>query len=125
MQLNVNAYWILISCFILWTKNYTSELPFSAFQNLYHMKTTPSSARSSYFQAYQVIFDFDKNYKHLWFFAMGQWLHGQLNYEQVPPSKRVPITFRRGYVWTQGLHTEMSNLEKIERLREKADPEQN
>lgn len=39
MQLNVNAYKILISCFVLWTKCFYAELPFRVFQNLYWMKT--------------------------------------------------------------------------------------
>ncbi|GMN69274.1 hypothetical protein TIFTF001_038323 [Ficus carica] len=53
MQLNANAYRILASCFILWTKNFVAELPFRAFQNLYRMKSTPSSSGSYYFQSYK------------------------------------------------------------------------
>ncbi|GMN61497.1 hypothetical protein TIFTF001_030584 [Ficus carica] len=56
MQLNANAYRILISCFILWTKNYTSKLSSRAFQNLYRMKTVPASSGSNYFQGYQGTF---------------------------------------------------------------------
>ncbi|GMN52748.1 hypothetical protein TIFTF001_021888 [Ficus carica] len=71
------------------------------------MKTAPSSIGSYYFQGYQGTFnagcpDYDKNYKHLWSFAVGRWLHGQLNYDHVPFSERVPINFRRGlakYNW--------------------------
>ncbi|GMN71774.1 hypothetical protein TIFTF001_053448 [Ficus carica] len=130
MQLNSNAYRILISYFVLWTKNYTSELSFRAFQNLYRMKTALPSIGSYYFQGYQGTFitgcpDSDKNYKHLWFFAAGRWLHGRLPYDEVTPWERVPITFRRGYVWTQGLYTDARNLERIEKLHEKADPERN
>ena len=43
MQLKANAYRILISCFVLWMKYLYVELPFSMFQNLYRMKTAPSS----------------------------------------------------------------------------------
>ncbi|GMN48311.1 hypothetical protein TIFTF001_017477 [Ficus carica] len=91
MQLNANIYRILISCFVLWTKNYTAKLP----------------------------------YKHLSFFTAGWWLHGHLPYGEVPPGERVPITFRRGYVWTRGPHTDARILARIDALREKADPERN
>ncbi|GMN58630.1 hypothetical protein TIFTF001_027727 [Ficus carica] len=125
MKLNANAYLILISFF-----NYASELPFRAFQNLYWMKTAPLSAGSYYFQGYQGAFiagcpDSDKNYKHLWFFVSDRWLHGHLPYDEVPSWECVPITFRRGYVWTQGPHTEATNLERIERLHDKADLKRN
>ncbi|GMN65307.1 hypothetical protein TIFTF001_034381 [Ficus carica] len=56
MQLNVNAYRVLISCFILWAKNFDEELSFRAFQNLYRMKMAPASSRSYYFQGYQGMF---------------------------------------------------------------------
>ena len=39
--------------------------------------------------------------------------------------KRVPVTFKKGYVWTQELHTKSSNWKRIEKLREKADPKWN
>ncbi|GMN61369.1 hypothetical protein TIFTF001_030455 [Ficus carica] len=48
-QLNANAYRILVGCFILWAKNFAAELPFRAFQNLYRMKSAPSSEGSYYF----------------------------------------------------------------------------
>ena len=56
MQLNVNTYRILISCFVLWTKNFIAELPFRAFQNLYRMKSALASSGSYYFQGYQGTF---------------------------------------------------------------------
>ncbi|GMN22475.1 hypothetical protein TIFTF001_040264 [Ficus carica] len=48
-SLNANAYRILVGSFILWAKNFATELPFRAFQNLYRMKSAPSSAGSYYF----------------------------------------------------------------------------
>ncbi|GMN65275.1 hypothetical protein TIFTF001_034341 [Ficus carica] len=130
MQLDANAYRILISCFVLWAKYYCAELLFRVFQNLYRMKKTPSLTGSYYFQGYQGTFivgcpDSDKNYKYLLFHAAGRWLSGRLDYAQVPSGERVPLTFRRGYVWTQGPHAETINLERIEKLQEKADPERN
>ncbi|GMN19420.1 hypothetical protein TIFTF001_039814 [Ficus carica] len=56
MQLNANTYRILISCYILWAKNFVTELPFSAFQNLYRMKSAPAYSGSYYFQGYQGTF---------------------------------------------------------------------
>ena len=52
MQLNANAYCILISCYILWVKNFTEEMPFRAFQILFRMKTTLASSKFYYFQGY-------------------------------------------------------------------------
>ncbi|GMN39649.1 hypothetical protein TIFTF001_008874 [Ficus carica] len=49
-QLNANAYRILVSCFVLWTKHFAAELSFRAFQNLYRMKSAPSSSVFYYFQ---------------------------------------------------------------------------
>ena len=128
-QLNANAYRILVSCFILWSKQYAEELPFSAFQNLYRMKSAPSSAGSYYFQGFKGSFitkcpDSDKQFKHLWFYAGGRWLHGHLLRGQLDPSERVPVVFRRGYVWTRtphipeetrGLVNELQGLEEGER----------
>ncbi|GMN54125.1 hypothetical protein TIFTF001_023260 [Ficus carica] len=76
-QLNANAYRILVGCFILWAKNFAAELPFQAFQNLYRMKSAPSSAGSYYFQGFKGTFvpkcpDSDKQFKHLWFYAGGR-----------------------------------------------------
>lgn len=70
MQLNTNAYHILTSCFILWTKNFIAKRSFRAFQNLYRMKSAPSSSGSYYFQGYKRTFitgclDSDKQFKHL------------------------------------------------------------
>ncbi|GMN59819.1 hypothetical protein TIFTF001_028901 [Ficus carica] len=107
-QLNVNAYRILISCFILWTKHFTAKLPFRAFQNLYRMKSAPSSSGFYYFQGFKGTFimgcpDSDKQFKHLWFYAGG----------------------RRGYVWTRALHIPEMTLAKVEALRELSDLERN
>ena len=82
MQLNTNAYCILISCYILWVKNFIEEMPFRAFQILFRMKTAPASSKSYYFQGYLGTFitgclDSDKQFKHLWFYVGSRWLHGQ------------------------------------------------
>ncbi|GMN51469.1 hypothetical protein TIFTF001_020610 [Ficus carica] len=108
-QLNANAYRILVGCFILWAKNFAAEMPFRAFQNLYRMKSAPSSAGSYYFQGFKGTFvakcpDSDKQFKHLWFYAGGRWLHGHLARNELPQSERVPVTFRNGYVWTRAPH---------------------
>ncbi|GMN60596.1 hypothetical protein TIFTF001_029687 [Ficus carica] len=108
-QLNANAYRILVGCFILWAKNFATELPFWAFQYLYRMKSAPSSAGSYYFQGFKGTFvakcpDSDKQFKHLWFYAGGRWLHGHLARNELPRSERVPVTFRNGYVWTRAPH---------------------
>ncbi|GMN52477.1 hypothetical protein TIFTF001_021615 [Ficus carica] len=129
MQLNASAYRILISCFVLWAKNFDEELPFRAFQNLYRIKTTPASSGSYYFQGYQGTFitscpNTDKQFKHLWFYAGGRWLHGQRPYSDVLSWERVPITFMRGYVWIRGPHVAASCTEKID-LFQKVDPERN
>lgn len=105
MQLNTNAYWILISCFVFWAKPFYMELPFSVFQNLYRLKTAPSSIRSYYFQGYQGTFiascqDSDKNYKYLWFYAKGEWLSGRIDFSHVSLEEHISLTFKRGYVWT-------------------------
>ncbi|GMN59306.1 hypothetical protein TIFTF001_028390 [Ficus carica] len=130
IQLNANAYRILVSCYILWAKNFDEEIPFRAFQNLYRMKSALSSWAYYYFQGYRGTFiigcpDSDKQAKFLWFFAGGRWLRGRLARHELPRMERVPLTFRRRYVWTQAPHTTSSNLEKIDALREKADPERN
>ena len=86
MQLNANACWILICYFVIWVKHFYAELPFSALQNLYRMKTAPSSTGSYYLQVYQGTFiaaDSDKNYKYLWFYTKGEWLSGHINYSHV------------------------------------------
>ncbi|GMN69122.1 hypothetical protein TIFTF001_038180 [Ficus carica] len=128
-QLNANAYRILVGCFILWAKNFATELPFRAFQNLYRMKSAPSSAGSYYFQGFKETFvakcpDSNKQFKHLWFYAGGRWLHGHLARNELPRSERVPVTFRNGYVWTRtphipettrGMVTELQNLAEHER----------
>ncbi|GMN30330.1 hypothetical protein TIFTF001_049605 [Ficus carica] len=108
-QLNANAYRNLVGCFILWAKNFAAELPFRAFQNLYRMKSAPSSAGSYYFQGFKGTFvakcpDSDKQFKHLWFYAGGMWLHGHLAQNELPWSERVPVVFRNGYVWTRAPH---------------------
>ena len=130
MQLNANAYRILISCFVRWMKNFVTELPFRAFQNLYRMKTPPTSSGSYYFQGYQGTFitgcpDSDKSYKHLWFYTSGRWLHSHLLYSKVPVGERIPITFTKGYVWTRGPRVDARSLERIEILCEKANPKRN
>ncbi|GMN63822.1 hypothetical protein TIFTF001_032882 [Ficus carica] len=130
MQLNANAYCILISCFVLWSKNFDAKLPFRAFQILYRIKSAPASSGSYYFQGYQGTFvtgclDSDKQFKHLWFYVSGRWLHNLLPYGEVHAGERVPVTFRRGYVSTPGPHVDVRSTERIYMLREKADPEQN
>ena len=53
------------------------------------------------------------------------WLSSRVSYNQVPTKERVPITFKRGYVWTRELHTEFINRGRIEKLWEKPNPERN
>ncbi|GMN70417.1 hypothetical protein TIFTF001_039460 [Ficus carica] len=127
-QLNANAYRILIGCYVLWAAKFSKTLPLFAFQNLYRMKTAPSSKGFYYFQGFKGTFitgcpDSDKQFKHLWFYAGGRWLHGDLSYFELPPSERVPVAFRRGYVWTRAPHAPAQTLSKIEELRELSDPE--
>ncbi|GMN20967.1 hypothetical protein TIFTF001_040008 [Ficus carica] len=127
-QLNANAYRILIGCYVLWAAKFSETLPLFAFQNLYRMKTAPSSKGFYYFQGFKGTFitgcpDSDKQFKHLWFYAGGRWLHGDLSYFELPPSERVPVAFRRGYVWTRAPHAPAQTLSKIEELRELSDPE--
>ncbi|GMN22282.1 hypothetical protein TIFTF001_043488 [Ficus carica] len=92
------------------------------------MKTAPSSKGFYYFQGFKGTFitgcpDSDKQFKHLWFYAGGRWLHGDLSYFELPPSERVPVAFRRGYVWTRAPHAPAQTLSKIGELRELSDPE--
>ncbi|GMN62591.1 hypothetical protein TIFTF001_031663 [Ficus carica] len=108
-QLNANAYRILVGCYILWMCNFAAEIPFRAFQNLYRMKSAPSSTGYYYFQGFKGTFitscpDSDKQFKHLWFYAGDRWLHGGLPYNEVPRSERVPMTFRNGYTWARAPH---------------------
>ncbi|GMN39806.1 hypothetical protein TIFTF001_009036 [Ficus carica] len=102
----------------------------AAFQNLYRMKSAPSSSGFHYFQGFKGTFitrcpDFDKQFKHMWFYAGGRWLHEHLAYADVPPSERVPLVFRRGYVWTRAPHIPDMTLVRVEALRELSDPERN
>ncbi|GMN72669.1 hypothetical protein TIFTF001_053592, partial [Ficus carica] len=81
-----------------------------------------------YFQGFKGTFitgcpDSDKQFKHLWFYAGGRWLHGDLSYFELPASERVPVAFRRGYVWTRAPHAPAQTLSKIEVLRELSEPE--
>ncbi|GMN24479.1 hypothetical protein TIFTF001_043784 [Ficus carica] len=127
-QLNANAYRILIGCYVLWATKFSETLPLFAFQNLYRMKTAPSSKGFYYFQGFKGTFitgcpDSDKQFKHLWFYAGGRWLHGDLSYFELPASERVPVAFRRGYVWTRAPHAPAQTLSKIEVLRELSEPE--
>ncbi|GMN22435.1 hypothetical protein TIFTF001_047435 [Ficus carica] len=127
-QLNANAYRILIGCYVLWAAKFSETLPLFAFQNLYRMKTAPSFKGFYYFQGFKGTFitgcpDSDKQFKHLWFYAGGRWLHGNLSYFELPPSERVPVAFRRGYVWTRAPHAPTQTLAKIKELRELFDPE--
>lgn len=130
MQLNANAYRILVSCYILWKMTFGFELPFRAFQNLFRMKSAPSSAGSYYFQGYKGTFnsgcpDSDKQFKHLWFYAGGRWLRSGPLYDEVLLRERVPVSFRDGYVWTRRPHTGTNNLVGISTLKETSDPERN
>ncbi|GMN61911.1 hypothetical protein TIFTF001_030999 [Ficus carica] len=127
-QLNANAYLVLVGCFILWAAKFTEKLPFGAFQNIYRMKTALSSKGFYYFQGFKGTFitgcpDSDKQFKHLWFYAGGRWLHGHLAYDEVPPSEMVPVMFRRGYVWTRAPHIPGLTMAKIDALQELSDPE--
>ncbi|GMN65575.1 hypothetical protein TIFTF001_034644 [Ficus carica] len=126
-QLNANAYRILIGCYILWAAKFSETLLLFAFQNLYRMKTAPSSKGFYYFQGFKGTFitgcpDSDKQFKHLWFYAGGRWLHGDLSYFELPASEKVPVAFRRGYVWTRAPHAPAQTLTKIEELRELSEP---
>ena len=125
-QLNANAYRILVSCFILWAKHHLEELPFRAFQNLYRMKSAPSSAGSYYFQGFKGSFitkcpDSDKQFKHLWFYAGGRWLHESLTRDELDPTERVPVVFRKGYVWTRAPHITEETSDLIDGLQELAE----
>ena len=127
-QLNANAYRILISCYILWVSKFGKKIPFTAFQNLYRMKSAPSAKGFYYFQGFKGTFitgcpDSDKQFKHLWFYAGGRWLHEHLSYFELPESERVPVAFRRGHVWTRAPHATELTLERIDALRELSDPE--
>ncbi|GMN59081.1 hypothetical protein TIFTF001_028173 [Ficus carica] len=127
-QLNANAYRILVSCYILWMSNFAAEIPFKAFQNLYRMKSALSSTGFYYFQGFKGTFitscpDSDKQLKHLWFYAGGWWLHGELSYSEVPRSERVPVTFRNGYTWARAPHIPELTSAMIDALREQSDQE--
>ncbi|GMN53229.1 hypothetical protein TIFTF001_022367 [Ficus carica] len=129
-QLNANAFRIMISCFILWAKNYVAELPFGAFQNLYRMKSAPSSTGFYYFQGFKGTFitkcpDSDKQFKHLWFYAGCRWLHGHLARNDLPRAKRVPLVFRRGYTWTRAPHIPERTADMVEGLQNLAEDEWN
>lgn len=122
-QLNANAYRILVGCFILWAKHCLEEMPFRAFQNLYRMKSAPSSAGSYYFQGFKGTFitkcpDSDKQFKHLWFYAGGRWLHESLTRDELDPTERVPVVFRRGYVWTRAPHITEETSALVDGLQE-------
>ncbi|GMN67781.1 hypothetical protein TIFTF001_036833 [Ficus carica] len=127
-QLNANAYRALISCYALWAAKFARKMPFTAFQNLYRMKSAPSAKGFYYFQGFKGTFitgcpDSDKQFKHLWFYAGGAWLHEHLSYFELPESERVPVAFRRGHVWTRAPHATELTLERIDALRELSDPE--
>ncbi|GMN65245.1 hypothetical protein TIFTF001_034318 [Ficus carica] len=127
-QLNANAYRILVGCFILWAKNFAAELPFRAFQNLYQMKSAPSSTGSYYFQGFKGTFvakcpDSDKQFKHLWFYAGGRWLHGHLARNKLPRSERVSVVFRNGYVWTRAPHIPETTQDMVAGLQNLAEHE--
>ncbi|GMN68286.1 hypothetical protein TIFTF001_037348 [Ficus carica] len=127
-QLNANAYRVLVGCYILWAAKFSKTLPLVAFQNLYRMKTAPSSKGFYYFQGFKGTFitgcsDSDKQFKHLWFYAGGRWLHGHLSYFEFPLLERIPVAFRRGYVWTRAPHAPAQTLANIKELRELSDPE--
>ncbi|GMN68643.1 hypothetical protein TIFTF001_037700 [Ficus carica] len=127
-QLNANAYRVLVGCYVLWAAKFSETLPLFAFQNLYRMKTAPSSKGFYYFQGFKGTFitgcpDSDKQFKHLWFYAGGRWLHGHLSYFELPLSERVLVAFRRGYVWTRAPHAPAQTLAKIGELWELSDPE--
>ncbi|GMN30726.1 hypothetical protein TIFTF001_041497 [Ficus carica] len=127
-QLNANAFRILISCVILWAKNFVAELPFGAFLNLYRMKSAPSSTSFYYFQGFKGTFitkcpDSDKQFKHLWFYAGGRWLHGHLARNNLPRAERVPVVFRRGYTWTRAPHIPERIADMVEGLQNLAEDE--
>ncbi|GMN74639.1 hypothetical protein TIFTF001_053189, partial [Ficus carica] len=127
-QLNANTYRALISCYALWAAKFDRKMPFTAFHNLYRMKSAPSVKGFYYFQGFKGTFitgcpDSDKQFKHLWFYAGGAWLHEHLSYFELPESERVPVAFRRGHVWTRASHATELTLERIDTLRELSDPE--
>ncbi|GMN61201.1 hypothetical protein TIFTF001_030284 [Ficus carica] len=45
------------------------------------------------------------------------------SYFELPPSERIPVAFRKGYVWTRAPHTPARTLAKIDELRELSDLE--
>ncbi|GMN46321.1 hypothetical protein TIFTF001_015498 [Ficus carica] len=103
-QLNAIAFRILISYFILWAKNYVAELPFGAFQNLYRINSALSSTAFYYFQGFKRTFitkcpDSDKQFKHLWFYAGGRWLHGHLARNELPRAERVLVASLNEHGW--------------------------
>ena len=130
IQLNANAYRILVGCYILWRKTFGAEMSVEVFQNVYRMKSSPSSLGSFYFQGHQGTFitgcpDSDKQFKHLWFYAGGAWMHGRCTRRDLPESERVPVSFRRGYAWPRGPRIDDEDILRIDHLRELADPERN
>ena len=130
IQLNANAYRILVGCYILWKKVFGVEMPVEVFQNIYRMKSSPSSIGSFYFQGHPGTFitgcpDSDKQFKHLWFYAGGNWIHRRWTRRGLSEEERVPVSFRRGYAWPKGPHIDEEDRRRIDHLRELADPERN
>ena len=92
------------------------------------MKSAPSSTGSYYFQGFKGTFvtkcsDSDKQFKHLWFYAGGRWLHGHLARNELPRSERVPVAFRKGYVWTRAPHIPETISDMVKALQNLAEEE--
>ncbi|GMN27797.1 hypothetical protein TIFTF001_049398 [Ficus carica] len=93
-QLNTNTYRVLISCYILISKGHSSR----------GVRTRISRSSTCVY-------------------AGGRWRHEHLSYFELPPSERIPVAFRRGYVWTRAPHVSARTLARIDELRELSDPE--
>ena len=52
-------------------------------------------------------------------------MHEHMSYFELPQSERVPVAFRKGYVWTRAPHVSEQTRRKINVLRDLSDPERN
>ena len=67
--------------------------------------------------------DSDKQFKHLWFYAGDIRLHGHHTRDELPWSERVPVAFRKGYVWTRAPHIPKTISDMVEALHNLAEEE--